>query len=200
MLHNWTRRRLARHVAQNAIAYAVIAASLGGSAYAASQYDGRDVVDGTLTGSDFQRRSLARGDLAVSAEAAKRGRRGPRGFRGFPGSAGPVGPQGPIGPAGQPGATGGSGLAGRRQVTVSSSTDPADSKSISALCAPGKIAVGAETQTSPSHGIYINQSAPGTTGDQSGWFATAVTDQALSPDQIWSLRVSVICVTAPPAG
>jgi hypothetical protein len=65
--------------------------ALGGSAYAAVEITGRDVVDGSLTGKDIKKKS-------VSLDRLRSVPKGPQGVAGPKGDPGPAGERGPVGP------------------------------------------------------------------------------------------------------
>ncbi|HEV7481497.1 MAG TPA: collagen-like protein [Solirubrobacterales bacterium] len=68
--------------------------ALGGSAYAAVEITGRDVVDGSLTGKDIKEKSVSLDRLRT----VPKGRQGVAGPKGDPGPAGERGPAGPVDP------------------------------------------------------------------------------------------------------
>jgi|GEM_PF-5097054 len=65
--------------------------ALGGSAYAAVEVTGQDVVDGSLTGKDIKKKS-------VSLDRLRTAPKGPQGVAGPKGDPGPAGERGPAGP------------------------------------------------------------------------------------------------------
>jgi hypothetical protein len=87
----------------NVTATLALVFALGGSAYAAIRITGRNVVNGSLTGKDIKKRSVAldrlRGALP-KGEPGPKGDTGPTGESGPAGVAGPAGDAGPTGPAG----------------------------------------------------------------------------------------------------
>ena len=73
--------------------------ALGGSAYAALSIDGRDVLDGSLTGQDIRNGSLGHAEMSdqLAVSARRRGRRGRRGPRGRSGVTRVIVREGPTG-------------------------------------------------------------------------------------------------------
>lgn len=85
-----------RHLSySNVIATLALFIALGGSSYAAIKITGRNVVNGSLTGSDIKKRSVSldrlKGGLPAGAQGLK-GDAGARGDRGEPGPAGSADP------------------------------------------------------------------------------------------------------------
>ena len=56
-------RRFGRHIAANLVAYLALFMAMGGTAYAANEWTGDNIVDGTLTGADIATKSLSGADI-----------------------------------------------------------------------------------------------------------------------------------------
>lgn len=199
--------RIRRHIGGNAVAYVALFVALGGTSYAATRVTGATVQDGSLTGADIRAHSITSSNLALAARpasltaqsaATRRGRRGPRGFRGYrgyKGDTGPVGPAGPAGPAGPPG------VSGYQVVMASSSTDSSTLRSATALCPPGKRALGGGADidgtfpngTSESNpDVFLTDSQPVTINGQPGWQGVAREDDP-GYDTNWRVDAYVVC-------
>jgi hypothetical protein len=88
-----------RHLTySNVIATLALFIALGGSSYAAIKITGRNVTDGSLTGKDLKKRSVALNRLKGTLPAGARGLKGDPGVKGDPGAKGDRGDAGPAGP------------------------------------------------------------------------------------------------------
>jgi hypothetical protein len=73
------------------VALLALCVALGGSAYAASQINGRSIKNGTITGKKLHNRTITSRQIArttIRALENRRGLRGPRGFKGPKGDKG----------------------------------------------------------------------------------------------------------------
>jgi hypothetical protein len=93
-----------RHLTySNVIATLALFIALGGSSYAAIKITGRNVTDGSLTGKDIKKRSVALNRLNGTLPAGAPGLKGDPGAKGDPGvkgDPGAKGDRGDVGPAG----------------------------------------------------------------------------------------------------
>lgn len=145
---------------------------------------GAQVVDGSLASKDVKNGSLLSKDIRNGSVRWKDLAPGAR----RPGPTGPAGPQGPAGPAGAAGAAGVSGWE-----LATSSVPPLDlggDGSATALCAPGKKAVGGGVDGLRS-GLSLVSSMP--TPDGSGW--TIEWDAFGVLGTLTGTTVQAICVT-----
>lgn len=85
----------------NVVATLALFIALGGTSYAAITITGKNVRDGSLTGADIRRHSVALDRLIGRLAPGARGRTGAPGAQGAPGPKGDTGPQGPQGDPGQ---------------------------------------------------------------------------------------------------
>jgi hypothetical protein len=93
-------RRIARHLARNAVAYLALFIALSGSAYAAARVGSAQVADNSLRSVDVRDRGIKGVDIARRTLRAnhfrpgvlRAGARGPAGAKGHPGPAGARGP------------------------------------------------------------------------------------------------------------
>jgi hypothetical protein len=76
------------------VALLALCVALGGSAYAASQFNGRSIKNGTITGSKLHNRTITSRQIARSTVRALKDRRGLRGPRGYKGPKGDKGADG----------------------------------------------------------------------------------------------------------
>jgi hypothetical protein len=79
------------------VALLALCIALGGSAYAASQINGKNIRNGTVTGKKLKNRTITSSKISrttIRALKDRRGLRGPRGFRGAKGSKGDKGVDG----------------------------------------------------------------------------------------------------------
>jgi hypothetical protein len=84
------------------VALLSLCVALGGSAYAASKINGKNIKNGTITGKKLKNRTLSSRKLtkgAVNSLKGSRGLRGPRGYRGTRGPKGSKGDKGADGAA-----------------------------------------------------------------------------------------------------
>jgi hypothetical protein len=88
-----------RHLTySNVIATLALFIALGGSSYAAIKITGRNVTDGSLTGKDIKKRSVALNRLKGKLPRGAQGLKGDAGAKGDPGATGDAGPAGPVDP------------------------------------------------------------------------------------------------------
>jgi hypothetical protein len=172
------RRLLRRH--GTAVAYLALFAALGGSAYAAVTVTGKNIKDGTITGSDVKNQSLGTSKLSATAVSSLTGQRGPAGPQGDKGEPGPVGPTGATGPKGATGPAGAQGTPGPAgppgpsgisgwEYRVSSpgvSIPSGDAGGGRVFCPGGKKALGGGASVANAH-AYVTNSAP--TDGGTGW-------------------------------
>jgi hypothetical protein len=76
------------------VALLALCAALGGSAYAASQINGKNIRNGTITGKKLHSRTITSRQIARSTIRALKDRRGLRGPRGYKGPKGDKGADG----------------------------------------------------------------------------------------------------------
>jgi hypothetical protein len=79
------------------VALLALCVALGGSAYAASKINGKNIRNGTISGKKLKNRTITSSKISratVRALKDRRGLRGPRGFRGRTGAKGATGPSG----------------------------------------------------------------------------------------------------------
>jgi len=199
-------RLTARHIRAHSVSYLALFVALTGSAYAAVSVSGRDVVNGSLTGSDVRPNALT--DELLQASAISSARRGPRGPRGPRGLRGPTGLQGP---PGVPGAAGPAGTSGF-QVVTATVVNPADVEDTSpdtkygdvrcpaglgAIAGGGLIAaVDSVGQPDRSPLVHIRESyklAPAPP-ESSGWRVIGLEELGGFDDQ-WSVTTYAYCAT-----
>jgi hypothetical protein len=87
----------------HAIALLALFVALGGTSYAALKIRGKDVVNGSLTGSDIKKRSVPLDRLSGKLPAGPAGPAGAKGADGAPGAKGATGAKGEQGVQGPPG-------------------------------------------------------------------------------------------------
>ncbi len=92
------------------VAYLALFTAMSGTAYAANQFTGKDIRDGTITSRDIKDGSVQARDLTRDAQqpgppgpVGAPGTPGPQGLQGPQGGRGPTGPQGPQGEKGDTG-------------------------------------------------------------------------------------------------
>jgi hypothetical protein len=104
-------------------------------------------------------------------------------------------PQGPPGPAGPAGPTGPPGLAGLQSVFTTSAINSSTTRTLTASCPSGKVALGGGVSSTPVNtpGVAITTSylANATT-----WTASA--REIVGTGSNWGLNVAVICATVAP--
>ena len=79
------------------VAMLALCVALGGSAYAASQINGKNIRNGTISGKKLKNRTITSSKISratVRALKNRLGLRGPRGYRGHAGAKGATGPAG----------------------------------------------------------------------------------------------------------
>jgi hypothetical protein len=110
----------------------------------------------------------------------------PQGPQGAQGPAGPVGPAGPAGPQGPAGAT------GLQTVFTTSPVDSTSTRTLTAACPSGKVAIGGGVSATPVNtpGVAITTSY---LANPTTWTASAREVVATADD--WGLNVVVICAT-----
>ena len=132
---------------------------------------------------------------AVTSVKVKNGSLLARDFRADQLPQGPVGPAGPPGPAGAAGAAGPPGVAGLQPVFTTSVIDSSSTRTLTAVCPTGKVALGGGVLASPVNtpGVAITGSylANATT-----WTASA--REVVATSDSWGLNVVVICATVAP--
>jgi hypothetical protein len=81
------------------VALLALCVALGGSAYAASKINGKNIRNGTITGKKIKNRTITSAKISRTTVRALKNRRGLRGPRGFRGRTGPKGATGAAGTA-----------------------------------------------------------------------------------------------------
>ena len=79
------------------VALLALCVALGGTGYAATKINGKNIRNGTITGKKIKNRTITSAKISrttVRALKNRRGLRGPRGFRGRTGARGATGPAG----------------------------------------------------------------------------------------------------------
>lgn len=88
------KRRLRTPSPSMIVALIALCVALGGSAYAASQINGKNIKNGTITGKKLHSRTITSRQIARSTVRALKNRRGLRGPRGYKGPKGDKGADG----------------------------------------------------------------------------------------------------------
>lgn len=190
------------------VAIVALMVALSGSTYAATQFSGSQIKNGTVT-----KAKLHKSVQRQLAKADRPGPRGARGLRGLPGEAGPMGPQGergavgpagPLGPAGARGERGLDGFSGpagpagprgeaggldlskiTRVVGPDVTIQPGETETVEASCPAGQRATGGGYFSNIAHPAA---SLPGI----SSWALIVNNDRSIEVD----VAAYVICVAA----
>jgi len=195
-MHSILRRLVRRHT--TAVAYLALFAATGDSAYAATTITGKNIKDGTITGTDIKNRSLGTHKLSAAALGTLARTGGPAGPQGPKGATGPAGPKGATGPAGRKGATGPTGPAGRQgpsgisgleYVTNGRDLAPKVLGYDSVDCPGGKKALGGGVSVNNNNAHIIN-SAPADGG--AGWVGQVGNDSTVTITEFaWAICANV---------
>jgi hypothetical protein len=134
----------------------------------------------SLVAADFRSGQLPRGRVGPQGPA------GPRGAAGLPGAIGPAGPAGP---------TGAPGLSGLQTVSANTGSNTTNTKTLTAECPSGKLAVGGGASIAPTNApdVAITSSY---LANSTTWTAAAAELDVTSGS--WSLNAVVICATVAP--
>jgi hypothetical protein len=182
----------------------------------------RHVKNGSLLGKDFKAGTLPAGPQGPEGPAGapgtsgERGPAGPAGAQGpagpaaagAPGPAGPAGPagaRGPAGPAGPGGPAGARGPAGPAgppgmseldSVSQSSADNSTDTKTVSAPCGNGLVAVGGGFTLDAANSTPVRIEVSRADFQPAGWTVTAV--ETSPTGDSWAVGAWAICVRVAP--
>jgi hypothetical protein len=170
----------------------------------------RHVKDGSLLGKDFKAGTLPagpQGPVGPAGAPGTSGERGPAGAAGaqgpagpaaagVPGPAGPAGPAGARGPAGPAGPAGAPGMSELNTVSQSSADNSTDTKTVSAPCRNGLVAVGGGFTLDAANNTPVRIEASEPDFQPAGWTVTAV--ETSPTGDSWAVGAWVICVRVAP--